>query len=1447
MIPQLRIVALSAVTAVFLLACPSPSARCGDGERQGAEQCDDGNTTGGDGCESDCTLSGAGGGSGGGSGGGAGGGAGGGMGGGGDDDGGAGGGSGDGGVDDGGQGGGGGSTARCGDGVPEGLEECDDGNMTPGDGCENDCTLTRTARCGNGVKEGAEACDDGNQQLGDGCENDCTISPTCGNGMKEGTEQCDDGNMTPGDGCEPGCTLTPATSCGNGVREGSEACDDGNTVASDGCENNCAFTSTPGVQGCPGINQPAPAMATCDVTPGDQGRLITGVVLGESTVFVGGQVLIDASGTITCAACDCSAAAGAATATKVTCPKGVVSPGLINAHDHISFQGNPYVGTTERYEHRHDWRLGNNGHTRVNNGGNATNAQIRWAELRQVMSGTTSIVGATYTTNGNSGLLRNLDTSAAGQLGMVSGSGVDSDTFPLGDTAGLELTSGCGYPKVPTATRVPVDSAYLPHVAEGIETSAHNEFVCTSAAGGVGILGPRTALVHGVGLKAPDVALVAQTGTSLVWSPRSNISLYGDTAAIPLYKRLGANIALGTDWTISGSMNLLRELRCADSLNQTRFNRALSDADLWRTVTAGGADATATGQRIGRLAPGRLGDIAIFRLKSSGFFRSVIDAAPQDVVMTMRGGKVLYGDQPLVAAFDVMATCEALSVCGLPKAACVQGELPAIATGTNTADTLAKLQQANATTYPLFSCTTPMNEPTCVPERPMGNSRQGSTVYTAAATDSDKDGIADAMDNCPLVFNPVRPMDGMVQGDFDQDGVGDVCDPCPLNANSTTCTVFNPNDRDSDGVNNGMDNCPTTPNPMQQDADMDGKGDACDDCPMVPNPGGAACPVTIYAIKQGLVPAGAKVALGNALVTAAGTNGYFLQVQDGEPGFMGRDYSGVFVYQPSPGVSVGDRVDIPSATAATFFGQIQLSGVGPAGVDGGVTIVSSGNPMPAFVSVDPVTIASDDGGVATRLEGVLVRVDNVQVVDVAPPPGRGDTAPTNEFVVDGGLRVNDYLYLVNPFPVVGQEYQSLLGVLEYRNSAFKLEPRSAADVITGPATLVGLEPSPAFVREGATGAIPLPLAVRLSNPELTDTPVVVTSASGEVSVADGGLLVVPAGQLSAVVPVIGVASTDGGTVTLTATRGSSSRTAEVRVLGAADVPRLVALSPGPVTTSAGATVRFTVRLDLPAAGPTPVLVTVSPTTLGAAPTMVMVQADQLTGTFDLAVDPMAMGPGTVTAALAADTFTSNVTVLATPATDHVVISEFSPRGPGGGFDEFVELYNPTTQAIDLSGWKLQTRSATGTSWTDRVVFPGNTSLAPRRYLLAANTGYVVPGSGPVAADFPWLAPSSGLGDTGAIRLIRTVNQMDEVIDAVAFGATSTGGEGTPLPSHPGTSAPARSFERKAKTSSTEATMTGAGADAAAGNALDSGNNATDFYLRMTSTREPQSSQSPAEP
>lgn len=68
----------------------------------------------------------------------------------------------------------------------------------------------------------------------------------------------------------------------------------------------------------------------------------------------------------------------------------------------------------------------------------------------------------------------------------------------------------------------------------------------------------------------------------------------------------------------------------------------------------------------------------------------------------------------------------------------------------------------------------------------------------ATSSDIDGDGVPNAVDNCPTVYNPD-------QGNEDGDKLGDVCDPCPPVADNQ------PPDTDGDGVADACDPNPTTP------------------------------------------------------------------------------------------------------------------------------------------------------------------------------------------------------------------------------------------------------------------------------------------------------------------------------------------------------------------------------------------------------------------------------------------------------------------------------------------------------------------------------------------------------------------------------------------------------------------------------------------------------------
>ncbi len=137
---------------------------------------------------------------------------------------------------------------RCGDGLQQRWEPCDDGNQANSDACVSGCRL---ARCGDGFVRlnlaihdpEFEACDDGNLDDTDGCLSTCRVA-RCGDGHvrtdlalgDDGFEHCDDGNQSDRDDCVD-CELAR---CGDGqVHEGVEACDDGNDHFDDGCVADC--------------------------------------------------------------------------------------------------------------------------------------------------------------------------------------------------------------------------------------------------------------------------------------------------------------------------------------------------------------------------------------------------------------------------------------------------------------------------------------------------------------------------------------------------------------------------------------------------------------------------------------------------------------------------------------------------------------------------------------------------------------------------------------------------------------------------------------------------------------------------------------------------------------------------------------------------------------------------------------------------------------------------------------------------------------------------------------------------------------------------------------------------------------------------------------------------------------------------------------------------------
>lgn len=493
------------------------------------------------------------------------------------------------------------------------------------------------------------------------------------------------------------------------------------------------------------------------------GFTLIGDILADEGVWQNGAIVVNNKGLIESIGC----ISATPTAPLINCQGQIVSPGMINAHDHLKYNqnspgglnnpkyaycNNPSNAYTDqecaayRYNRRNEWRKGLNEKKEIVTPINDKEATVVWNELRHILAGTTTVAGS----GGTRGLVRNPDV-----LGLLEGLKVENNkvvsynTFPLGDSqeVGGNIDT-CLYPNVAKPS-VLENRVFLPHVAEGIDAFAHNEVLCLTGRGtnpaslGANLAAPNSTFIHAVAVTKDDVDIVKSAGMSVVWSPRSNISLYGDTLPVTLYDAEKINIAIATDWTPSGSINLLHELECAADFNSKYLKHHFSDEQLWKMVTINAAKALGFADQIGAIKPGLFADlIVVSSTPNNTLYSSIVTAKEKDIVLVMQAGRVLYGDYAIVSA--LRTDCEDMeNVCGNRKAVCLA----------ETGYTFKTLKAANKNSYSLFLCEPNALRPSCTPAR--------FKLYNGQQTldDSDGDGVPDLRDNCPSIFNPARPMD----------------------------------------------------------------------------------------------------------------------------------------------------------------------------------------------------------------------------------------------------------------------------------------------------------------------------------------------------------------------------------------------------------------------------------------------------------------------------------------------------------------------------------------------------------------------------------------------------------------------------------------------------------------------------------------------------------------
>lgn len=427
-----------------------------------------------------------------------------------------------------------------------------------------------------------------------------------------------------------------------------------------------------------GFELPCPG-AAAGVTAGiGSALLLRGTVVTPTVAFVG-EVLVQGD-TIACAAASCAGQPGAGTATIIE-TQGLIFPGLINTRDVVlydMFDENDWA-PSQVYANHNSWtieaRYGAlvNAKQYLNGEGSGLDdgcEMDKYGELKGLIAGTTSIVGAANPANKKCyGSLARTIEQTSNDLGAdyIQIASIFPSTSAA-DSVCANFTSGSTH-------------AYLIDIAEGTDATALNEFakLGTITTTDLCLYAPQTAIIHGTALGAAEYATMAAAGMSLVWTPHSDVALYGQSANVPLALGNGINVSLGSNWSITGSHNLLDALRHADGVDNSTWGNVLTPYDLVQMVTTHAAKTLALDAVLGSIDAGKKADLTVVagpRGACVAPWTTLVNARPSDLRLVMVGGVPLYGDTAMQAAAPAAPGCEALDVCGVAKFVCVAEPAP---------------------------------------------------------------------------------------------------------------------------------------------------------------------------------------------------------------------------------------------------------------------------------------------------------------------------------------------------------------------------------------------------------------------------------------------------------------------------------------------------------------------------------------------------------------------------------------------------------------------------------------------------------------------------------------------------------------------------------------------------------------------------------------------------
>jgi 5-methylthioadenosine/S-adenosylhomocysteine deaminase len=387
----------------------------------------------------------------------------------------------------------------------------------------------------------------------------------------------------------------------------------------------------------------------------------------------------------------------------------VIFPGLIDLHNHITWNLLPRWRQNVEFSTRYDWQQRtayaialSSPHAQLFREGMSCMSN-RYGEVKAIIGGATSVVGSLGPSRGANdnaciaGLARNLDFYSGFYGKELNQEKLRYEVFPLQVSADqanqirTDLNSG----KL---------TSYIVHLSEGKpdNASAAREFNMFQVQG---FLRSGVSIIHGVAFGRAQFKQLAANGVGLIWSPRSNIELYGVTTDVATAKQEGVKIAIAPDWSPSGSDGLLQELKYVATWNAGQFPPVFSDDELVKMTTLYPAQLAKVDDKIGSIKAGLYADLLLIKKPEGNAYQALLRANPTEVRLVIINGVAVYGDTDLMKEFARGQQLQSLTLCGVPKALFIEPVSGVPVSWNEVTTTLdAKLNRWGSSLAPLTQC-----------------------------------------------------------------------------------------------------------------------------------------------------------------------------------------------------------------------------------------------------------------------------------------------------------------------------------------------------------------------------------------------------------------------------------------------------------------------------------------------------------------------------------------------------------------------------------------------------------------------------------------------------------------------------------------------------------------------------------------------------------------------